>query len=135
MLPIAAIEDTVYAWMPRWFLLMMLVSSAGSALLFLMAVRLSGKKGYLFLALAAGLPSALFAKDVIERKVQEARLRQELGVQYFGYQGGASPEIPWMSALTLVGAIMIYRAEKRANKAPEPTPGSVTPRATEGVSK
>ena len=33
------------------------------------------------------------------------------------------------------GFILSANKEKTANKAPEPTPGSVTPRATEGVSK
>ncbi|MBK8478322.1 MAG: hypothetical protein IPL39_19105 [Opitutaceae bacterium] len=87
---ISTIQDTAYAWMPRWFLVMMLVSSIGSAVLFLLTIRASGKKGYLFLAVAAALPSLLYVKTTIEEKIRQA--------------------------LTLIGAVMLYRSEKsRAN--------------------
>jgi len=120
----AAIEDTIYAWMPRWFLIMMLVSSVGSALLFVLTIRVSGRKGFLFLALAAAIPAILFTKAIIEQKIEEAQIRRQFGEVSFSYQGGPSPEIPWMSVLTLIGAIMIYRSEKkRANQMPEPTSG------------
>ena len=122
MPPLATYDGPSYEWMPLWFLGMMLVSSVGSALLFLLTLRVSGMKGYLFLALAAAIPSFLFAKGVVERKLEEARIRDLYGPAWFSYQGGPSPEIPWMSVLTLAGATLIYRSEKkRANQPSQPT--------------
>ena len=115
MPPFALIEDTVYAWMPIWFLVMMLVSSVGGALLFLLTIRVSGKKGFVLLAIAAALPSLLFIKGIAERKIEEAAFRYEHPGGFLVIQGGTGrPEVPWISALTFGGAILIYRSEKKA---------------------
>lgn len=130
---ITTIQDTAYTWMPRWFLVMMLVSSIGSAVLFLLTIRASGKKGYLFLAVAAALPSLLYVKTTVEEKIRQERAWSEVGRPAFHtVQGGPRPEIPWMSALTLIGAVMLYRSEKsRANQSIQGTPGKVPSPATE----
>jgi hypothetical protein len=118
---IATVHYSVYSWMPRWFLVMMLVSSAGSTLLFLLTIRVSGKKGFLLLALAAALPCLLFAKAKIDRMIEEASIRRQYGEVYFDDQGGPRPEVPWMSVLTFAGALLIYRSEKKqANHPTEP---------------